>query len=467
MAINFTRGFCFLFLIAGVFAGCDSQEDNLKKRPNVLIILTDQQTNDCLSASGNPNLKTPAMDAIAKRGIYFTESYCTSPVCGPSRSSLITGRMPHETGVVWNTNSLSNRFPTIGQIFSEAGYNTAWAGKWHLPESYPQIKGVDSLFGFKVLPFKSLDKSWALGADTDGPITEAAVNFITEYADEKPFLLSVQLHNPHDICHVPRRPDSYAKASAIKDQLPALPPNFNPVMKEPEFYEQKRRMDHYGDELLLTQNYSEDDWRAYLYHYYRFAETVDGEIAKLLKTLEDKDLLTNTIIVLTSDHGDGAAAHRWAAKLSLYEEAATVPFIISWPGKIPQDRIDRQHLVSGMDLTPTLCDYAEISNAPDFTGKSLRSIIEQPDSTLRDHLVVQLADDLLDSTRHGRMVRNERFKYAVFNQGKDPEQLFDLWNDPGETMNLAYAENYQVVKSSLKGNLRRWMKETGDPYVLK
>lgn len=451
--------------LALAFTSCQ-QAERTAQRPNVLIILTDQQTNDALSWSGNPNLRTPAMDRIARRGVYFTESYCTSPVCGPSRSSIITGRMPHETGVVWNTNRLSQKHPTIGQIFLKAGYNTAWAGKWHLPESYPQQKGVDSLYGFKVLPFQSLDKSWALGVHTDGPIAEAAVNFIKDYNDPDPFLLAVQLHNPHDICHVPRRPDDYAKASAIKDPLPELPPNFNPAMKEPEFYETKREMDHYGDELLRTKDYTPDDWRAYLYHYYRFAETVDAEIAKILKVLDDKGLTDNTIIVFTSDHGDGIAAHRWAAKLNFYEEVASVPLIISWPGHMPEGRTERSQLVSGMDITPTLCDYAGISDAPGFTGKSLRPVLENPDSVFRDHLVVQLADDLLDSTRQGRMIRDKRFKYAVFNQGKDPEQLFDLWNDPGETQNLAYAANYQSLKSSLKENLKAWLRNTDDDYVM-
>lgn len=453
-----------VLLVAVLVFGCESEVRDTGQRPNVLIILTDQQTNDLLSASGNPNLKTPGMDRIARDGVYFTESYCTSPVCGPSRSSIITGRMPHETGVVWNTNSMSDRYPTIGEIFSDAGYHTAWAGKWHLPESYPQIKGADSLRGFKVLPFRSLDDSWALGVDTDGPITDAAIDFISGYEDEDPFLLAVQLHNPHDICHVPRRPEDYAKASEISDPLPELPPNFDPDMKEPEFYEEKREMDHYGDELLRTKNYTKAEWRAYLYHYNRFAERVDAEIARLLNALDQKGLTENTIIVLTSDHGDGAAAHRWAAKLNFYEEAATVPFLISWKGHIPEGRIDRDHLVSGMDVTPTLCDYAGIDHAPAFTGKSLRPILENRDSTLREYLVVHLADDLLDSTRHGRMIRDKRFKYAVFNQGEDPEQLFDLWNDPGETQNLAYAANYQSVKSGLRENLKSWLDETGDDY---
>lgn len=452
-----------LLAVVMVLTGCQEQAPSSKSgRPNVLIILTDQQTNDCLSLLGNPNLRTPYLDTLAQRGVYFTQSYCTSPVCGPSRSSLLTGRMPHETGIVWNSTHIDASVPTVGRLFADAGYNTAYAGKWHMPEGYPAQKNLDSVAGFKVIPFQSLAKSWEKGADTDRPIADAAVAYLNGYEDSKPFLLTVSLHNPHDICFVPREPDGYAKASEINQPLPVLPPNFNPAMKEPEFLEQKRLMDHYGDELLKTKDYTEADWQAYLYHYYRFAEMVDAEIGKIWRALRAKGLDENTIIAFSSDHGDGAASHRWAAKLSLYEEVVTVPFGISWPGKIPAGRIDRQQLVSGIDLTPTLCDYAGISPAARFTGQSLKAAIDTPDATHRDYLVVQLEDDKLDSTRHARLVRDQRFKYNVYNSGKNNEQLFDLWRDPGETQNLASELYYQPIKARLKGNLRDWMKKNND-----
>lgn len=455
-----------LVLVAWLFfIGCRPQEKRaIEQKPNILIILTDQQTNDAISYLGNPNLYTPAMDQLAAEGTYFTESYCTSPVCGPARSSLITGMMPHKTGVVWNSTYIDSSVPTIGHLFQDAGYQTAWAGKWHLPQSYPAKDKMDSVTGFKVIPFQSLDAAWDLGEDTDGPIADAAVNYIREYDGEDPFLLAVSLHNPHDICHVPRRPDEYAKADEL-DTLPPLPPNFEIAEDEPEFLDEKRLMDHYGDELLLTKDYTPEDWRAYLYHYYRFTEMVDKEIGKIMEALKSKGLDENTIVVLTSEHGDGAAAHQWAAKLSLYEEAATVPFIIRWKGNIPSGAINRDQLVSGIDLAPTLMDYAGVANNVQFTGKSLRPVLEDPRKNLRDYLVVQLADDKLDSSRHARMIRDHRFKYNLYNQGERNEQLFDLWEDPGETTNLAYKENYLSVKNTMKAALSEWIRETGDPFL--
>ncbi|WP_339711206.1 sulfatase family protein [Cyclobacterium amurskyense] len=445
-------------------AGCQSKKKHEKEpQPNVLVILTDQHTNDALSYLGNPHLNTPAMDQLAAEGTFFTASYCTSPVCGPARSSLITGRMPHETGVVWNSTNIRPEVPTIGQVFKEAGYNTAWAGKWHLPQAYPAKNKMDSVAGFAVVPFQSLDKEWDLGEDTDGPIADATVNYLNNYKEDQPFLLTVSLHNPHDICHVPRRPDEYAKAHELQG-LPPLPNNFEIDPDEPQFLAEKRLMDHYGDELLKTKDYTPEDWQAYLYHYYRFTEMVDVEIGKILQALKKNGFDENTIVVLTSEHGDGGAGHKWAAKLSLYDEAATVPFVIRYKGHVPSGNIDRNQLVSGIDLAPTIIDYAGLTTSAKFTGKSLKPVLEHPGEKLRDYLVVQLADDKLDSSRQARLIRNDRYKYNLYNQGERNEQLFDLWKDPGEQHNLAYIPAYQSVKQEMHVALDEWITATGDDF---
>lgn len=454
----------YINAVLSLLTSCQSGETEKRdKRPNVLVILTDQHTNDALSYLGNPFLKTPAMDQLAEEGTFFTASYCTSPVCGPARSSLITGRMPHETGVVWNSTNIRPEVPTIGQIFKKAGYNTAWAGKWHLPQSYPAKSGVDSVAGFEVIPFQSLSKEWDLGEDTDGPIADATVNYLNNYSEDQPFLLAVSLHNPHDICHVPRRPDEYAKAHELED-LPPLPINYAIDLDEPQFLKEKRLMDHYGDELLKTLDYTDEDWQAYLYHYYRFTEMVDKEIGKIMEALKKNGFDENTIVVLTSEHGDGGAAHKWAAKLSLYEEAATVPFIIRYKGRVPAQNIDRNQLVSGIDLAPTIVDYAGLASSAKFTGKSLKPILENPGERLREYLVVQLADDKLDSSRQARMIRNDRYKYNLYNQGERNEQLFDLWKDPGEQNNLAYQEAYAPVKIKLNKALKEWIAAAEDDF---
>ncbi len=462
-----------------------------KQKPNVLLVFTDQQNASIMSAAGNPYLNTPAMDKIASRGIMFTQSYCTSPVCGPARSSIISGRMPHETGVEWNGDSMNIDILNAGDIFRAAGYKTVWAGKWHLPASYPQKANSrqKETKGFDMLPFYDPEiYNWMLGAETDPPLTEAVVEFLDNYEDEKPFFLAVSYHNPHDICFYPRKdgwftaedslllirhygfqyklpdvvgthPDNYA-------DLPPLPNNYEVDPNEPEFIIRKR-MDHneYGLETkLANQEFSEKEWRGYYHAYCRLTEMVDMEIGKVLDALSENGFGNNTIIVFTSDHGDGAASHKWAAKLSLYEESSNIPFIISWDGMIPAGVKDASHLVSQIDILPTLCDYAGVRSPVDFTGRSLRPIIDDPEATWRNCLVVELADYEPDRQRKGRMLRSARFKYNIYSSGLRNEQFFDLGADPGEKNNLINDPDYKEEIEEHRNMLTEWLEKTKDTF---
>lgn len=230
-----------------------------------------------------------------------------------------------------------------------------------------------------------------------------------------------------------------------------------------------KRTDHdeYGLETKLANTeFSEKKWRGYLHAYCRLTEMVDVEIGKVMEALEKNSYSENTIIVFSSDHGDGAAAHKWAAKLSLYEEASKVPLIISWPGKITTSRMDKNHLVSQIDILPTLIDYAGINAPVSFTGESLRIIVENPEASWRGFLVVELADYKPDRSRKGRMLRTSQFKYNIYTHGADNEQFFDLLNDPGEMKNLAQDPGHQNMKSEHKQQLQQWMKKTGDTFEI-
>jgi len=358
-----------------ILGSCTNEvnESDSTGQPNVLLVFTDQQNIRMMSATGNPYLKTPVMDKLASEGIRFTESYCTSPVCGPARSSIISGRMPHETGVEWNGNSMKDEIVNAGEIFSEAGYNTIWAGKWHLPESYPQRTKARNkeTKGFYTLPFYNPDKNpWMLGADTDGPLSEAVIEFLNNYDSDKPFFMGVSYHNPHDICFYPRKDGWFTEGDSLLEirhygfshrlpdpvgihpdqlsKLPPLPGNYEIEENEPEFISDKRKYhDEYGLETKLANHeFSEKEWRGYYNAYCRLTEMVDVEIGKVLDGLEQNGFKENTLVVFTSDHGDGAASHKWAAKLSLYEESSKIPFVVTWPGQIQPEQVNKKHLVS-------------------------------------------------------------------------------------------------------------------------
>lgn len=433
--------------------------DATGKRPNVLFLMTDQQTLRAISAGGNPSLQTPNMDALAADGARFEKSYCTSPVCGPSRSSLITGRMPHETGVNVNGQSIHRSIPNFGQVFRAAGYETAWTGKWHLPGSYPR---ADSLAGFRHLQVKSTN--YAMGGATDDAVADRAVEFLE--ADHRgPFLLAVSLHNPHDICHwTGKRPVQYGPGHPDVGAFPPLPANFAVDPSEPEFIRDCRRRTEYGPENGHTRNWDDVQWRAYLRAYYDYTQQVDATLGRVLDALGRRGLEENTLIVFTSDHGEGCAAHHWVVKLMLYDEPAGVPMIVSFPGRVPRGLVDRTHLVSGIDVLPTLCDYANVAIPDGLRGESLRPLIETPDVAGREFLVCELQPFPSQPRRRGRMVRTARFKYIVFSDGARAEMLFDMDSDPGETRNLAGEADHRDELIRHRKLLAGWVEETADEF---
>lgn len=425
------------------------------KRPNILFVFTDQQSLRAMSAYGNRYVKTPHMDSIAANGVRFTKSYCSSPVCGPSRSSLVTSRMPHVTGVNVNGQTPDASIPNMGEIFREAGYVTAWAGKWHLPESYPQ----EPISGFEYLEVPEGTK-FRLGSDTDGPVADEAIKFL-QRKHNKPFLLGVSLHNPHDICWwVRQKPVKQADMQ----RFPPLPANFDIDKDEPEFITTCRQRTYYGPENIYTKNWDDDQWRAYLYQYYRYTEQVDHEIGRILAVLRRQQLQERTLIILTSDHGEGMAAHHWIVKLMLYEEPATVPLIVSWKGVTPAGRQDSTHLVSGLDVLPTMCDYAGVPIRNDFEGVSLRPLIENAGLAGRDFVVTELQPDTKKPEMKARMLRTQRYKYIAFSEGRNPQMLFDLAVDPGETRNLAGQASMKGELERHRLLLRHWIRQTNDQF---
>jgi len=430
----------------------------MPQSPNILFVFTDQQSLRAMSCAGNPYVNTPNMDALAREGVRFERSYCTSPVCTPSRASLVTGKMPHEVGVAYNDQSLPAETPSMGGIFRDAGYHTLWTGKWHVPAIFP--REVDEILGFEYRP---LPAGWEtqLGEQTDAYATDQACEFLTGESKEldRPWLLSVSLHNPHDICWWVR----YAPIPHPNiERCPPLPANFEPG-DEPEFLRTCRTREHYCPVLPHTKDWDTNQWRAYLYTYYLFTEMVDLQIGRIRRALEESGQAENTLVVFTSDHGEGLAGHRVVCKLWPFEEICTVPMILKFPGRIPAGATDTKHLVSGIDILPTLCDYAGIA-APEMTGMSMRTWIDSPAQSGRDYVVVELAPDPKAPGCLARIVRSRRHKYIVFTQGDRREMLFDLESDPGETKDIAQDAGSESVLTEHRDMLRDWTVRTHDPF---
>ncbi len=403
-------------------------ESALHGKPNIVLIMTDQLTASAMSCTGNRYLKTPAMDSLAASGTRFERAYVTQPLCTPCRSSLQTGRYPHEIGTVSNRRKIEGDFPLLGNLMGDAGYECAYIGKWHVGTT-----------------FEAAGYAEASEDQPDGKKTEAALAFLQREHDA-PFFLTVSYVNPHNVCELARGqelPDGpIPDAPDTLEDLPPLPDNFAVPLNEPSAIRtvQKSIPHHYP-----TQDWDELKWRQYLWGYYRLVEKVDAEIAQVLAALRDGGYADNTVVLFVADHGEGVAMHHWNQKQILYDEATRVPLILSWPDTIKQ-QVSAELVSTALDIPATILDFAGAKAPASMRGLSLRPLATGETTTLdREFVAVETMFSRNDTPLglRGRMIRTKQFKYCVYDAGEDREQLFDMTADRGEMKNLAGVEAYQ------------------------
>ncbi len=363
--------------------------------------------------------------------------------------------------------------PTLGEIFGDAGYDTAWTGRWCVPDNGPDIRGFDCLH--------DTNQPLGQGMFSDSHVADCAIDYLGR-DHEKPFLLGVSLCNPHDICYwvmqqstpqgeldahtvaLKTEADSLPFDFPTEGEFPPLPDNFAIDPNEPEFITQCRKRPHYGQEMTFTWDWDEPVWRRYLHAYYRLTELVDIQVGRVMTALRESGLEEDTFVVLTSDHGEGMAGHKWVVKLGLYEEPMRVPLIFSHPGNIPASTSNVNTLSSGIDILPTMCDYTSVP-CPAVTGISLRPFINHAELQGRTCLVSEFHPDSSNLDLQGRMARSERHKYVAFSHGTNPEQLFDLESDPGEKINLALGADPLPVLDDHRSILAEWLAAHDDPFL--
>lgn len=451
------------FAMAGLSCMAGKASDN---RPNILWIMTDQQVADGMSCTGNLDLETPAMDSLAAKGVRFELAYCANPICVPSRSSMMTGKMPHEIGVNFNMNRFEILSPSLGTFITKAGYDTGYIGKWHIP----MPTDTNEWHGFNLMREGTTEFN-------DRHFAKPIVDFMKQKRDT-PFFLVASFTNPHDICEWARKAAGFPKANSttwngpIADApppaaCPELPENFQIPEHEPDII---REHQSWLTSAYPTRDWPDERWRQYRWALNRLTERVDSEIAKVLKGLHDEGLDRNTVVIFTSDHGDGNAAHRWNQKTLLYEETARVPFIVSGKGVANPGSVDREHLIAtGIDIFPTVCDYAGARPPEELRGFSLRPLVEGNSVKWREQLVVET--DLhrkygQSGGVYGRMLRTRNYKYVVFSAGKIREQLIDMRSDPGEMNNLALDPAFRDVLQEHRTRLAAQVAETKDFFTV-
>lgn len=424
--------------------------------PNILFIMTDQQHSGMLSCTGNDQLKTPALDRLARNGIRFERAYVANPVCMPSRTSMATGVMPGRLGVF--NNGMKADVPEIvdanslGKLMQRAGYDTFYGGKVHMcPELNPKDAGYE-----------------VMEKDSREVLPEACIEFLRRDR-ARPFFAVASFINPHDICfahaaHIGKAPKTmqhvdqlYRQASELPlDQLPPVPANYAIPRDEPEAIGSHLSPKAVTPAGVMRGDYDQRQWQIYRWIYCRLTEMVDKQIGRILDAVRDEGLEKNTVILFTSDHGNMDASHRLASKGLFYEESVRVPLLMQYKGVIRPDQVDDQHLVStGLDILPTLCDYAGAEVPDSLLGRSLRPIAEGKDAGPWRTFVVS-------ENSWGRMIRSRTHKYCVYESGNPRESLIDMEADPLEMKNQA---NDSALQNQLKLHrqyLQQWIRESGD-----
>jgi arylsulfatase A-like enzyme len=394
-------------------------DDRTARPPNVLLILADQWRGTDQGWRGNKSVRTPHLDRLAETGVAIHRAYANAPVCGPSRASLLTGLWPHRHGVVANDLPLAPGIPTIADRFAGSGYRTGWIGKWHL-DGLPRDKFVAPErrrgFGYWAgtnCTHDYFDAHYYTG-DDPAPVrfrgyepdvqTELALRFLAE-DDDRPFFLFLSYNPPHD-----------------------------PYEDVPAEY-----VARYDEATLVPRGNASDDpgSRRTLRHYYAGISAVDDQLGRLVGRLDALGLRSDTLVVVTADHGDMLGSHGRRAKQVPYEEAISVPLVLSWPGRLAPREL-REGLFGLVDLAPTLLGLAGAQALPDTYGIDLSGGVTGTGS-LREAVLLLNAVSADEGFRQGvtewRGLRTDGFTYARLVDGT-PWVLFDNTRDPWQQHNL-------------------------------
>lgn len=433
--------------------------------PNILMVVADQHSPHISGFAGNDAVDTPNLDRLRAKSAMFRHAVCQTPLCTPSRMSLLTGKLPQYCGGWANRSILTAEHRSIGTHLSEHGYATAYVGKMHIRSEvervgfdvWPYGDVVTRAGGHQPDPLQTVDGRWnrhdvgrfPWAGISEIPesllqeriVTRESLSLLLEHADsqpEKPWFLCASYSRPHFPLTTPGR--YYRKYLRKGVPRPLLPDGFPDGLHPHDRY--------------IVDNFHLLDFDAEAYDrafaaYYACVEFVDACIGELLDGLEAAGLLENTAIVYTSDHGDMVGEHGLWWKRTYYEASVGVPLLIRLPGQ--RDARTVETVVELVDLFPTLCDVAGAPKPEGLDGESLLSLIEAGDDAQRKKRVGRSGHYPGRPEAAFRMVRNDRYKYVDFLIG-DPV-LFDLIDDPGERRNLAQESAYEPVVRRLQAEL--------------
>ncbi|HOP10909.1 MAG TPA: sulfatase-like hydrolase/transferase [Oscillospiraceae bacterium] len=482
---------------------------------NILWICTDQQRFDTLGCYGNKYVKTPNIDRLAAMGTRFNRAYSQSPVCAPSRACFLTGRYPRTCRVRQNGQDIPADERLVTKVLAENGYTCGLSGKLHISACHPDIgrntepriddgydyfrwshhpSGVSPAHGWTMNEYTMWLESRNIqyrsenlaecryvqsGMEEENHQVTWCMNCAQEYIESarahgKPWLFSVNVFAPHHPFNPPAEYlERYLK---MFDEIPL--PNYVPgELDEKPLFQQKDHMGAYDTPGSMAYDaMTEKDHRYVRAAYWAMIDLIDHQVGRLLDYLEESNQLDDTMIIFMSDHGENLGDHGMYLKGPyFYENNIRVPLIIAYPSVIPAGRVS-DALVELIDLAPTLCDAAGVDIEPGMQGKSLWPLLtgNAPLDVHRESVYCEYynanvnhcnpqAFDTMVCNGNYKLVRVHDETGVVKNLG----ELYDLQNDPNETVNLYHQPEYAQVKSEMLELMCDRMAQTCDPLPVR
>jgi N-acetylglucosamine-6-sulfatase len=429
-------------------------------RPNIVFILIDDLRWDALGCTGHPFVKTSAIDRIAMEGVTFRNAFVTTPLCFPSRASILTGQYAHRHGIMLGDDRarLSHRMVTFPLLLQRAGYATAFIGKWHLGNDDLPAPGVDRWVSFReqgdyVDPQLNLDGRYE---KTKGYLTDLLTDHALEFVKQprtKPFMLYLS----HKAVHAPfipaeRHRQLFADTPIVHPASVRDDWSGKPVLQRPGV-----TLNPKDSDVTTTDDNIRDQLRCLM--------AVDEGVARIFHALEATHQLDNTLIVFSSDNGYFWGEHGLGGKHGPYEEAIRVPLLMRYP-KLVQPGMKVDALALNIDIAPTFLAAAGVPVPAEMQGLSLLPLLSGASSQVRSAFLAEFF--LGNGTPRfptWQAVRTDRWKYVRYPELPGMDELYDLQSDSIEMRNLIHEPGAQATREEMQSELKRLLGKTSPPAV--
>jgi len=427
--------------------GLSSRNASGAKPPNLVFILSDDHRWDHLGILGHPFMETPALDKLAKEGVLFKNAFVTTSLCSPSRASFLTGNYAHTHGVKNNLTHWSNDNVTFLETLKQAGYRTAFIGKWHMPGDIPDLRGVDKFITFTVQGGQGRYFNCPLIVNgrpepsrkpyITEELTDRAIEFMNEDSD-RPFCLFLSHKAAHHQFLPP--PDVAGRYDDVKLDLPSEADPWVTVTGGHMFY---------GTLLPLSV------------HYRNYCETLfalDRQIGRVIDWIDRQGLTDDTCIAYAGDNGFFWGEHGLVDKRWAYEESIRVPFIVRYPRLTGQPAM-RDEMVLNVDLAPTFLDIAGVRPKAKMEGSSFKPLLQGP-APWRDAWLYEYFRDYPYAVPGIYAVRTSTHVYMEYDNQRKAE-LYDVVNDPRQMNNLFGQAGSDDLLDQMKRKLKDLKKRPG------